>query len=251
MSRPINVLVMGIDLPLDLPENTPSKDVFSGRSDTMLLVHLDPDKNTVNVLSIPRDTQVDLPGEGIEKINYANVVGGSKMAAQVVSQNLNGVTIDRYVRISTGAFRELVDLLGGVDVFVPQDMQYVDQTQNLHIDLKKGQQTLSGKQAEEFARFRHDDKGDIGRVQRQQQLIRALRDKLKNPTLVARLPQAIELFQKYIDTNLSPEEMLSLVGFGLGLKQDDFRMVMLPGRFSTPEEFVASYWLMDTNSKTR
>jgi polyisoprenyl-teichoic acid--peptidoglycan teichoic acid transferase len=249
VSRPINVLVMGIDLPLDLPTNAVSNDVFSGRSDTLLLLHIDPEKNTVNVLSIPRDTQVEIAGEGVEKINYANVVGGAKMAAQVVSQNLNGVTIDRYVRVSTGAFREMVDLLGGVEVFVPHDMKYVDETQKLYIDLKKGQQTLTGKQAEEFARFRHDDKGDIGRVQRQQQLIRALREKLTNPALVARLPQAIELFQKYIDTNLSPEEMLSLVGFGLGLEQDDFRMVMLPGRFSRSDEFVASYWLMDATAK--
>lgn len=215
----------------------------------MLLLRVDPDKNTVNLLSIPRDTQVEIPGEGVEKINYANVIGGSKMAAQVVSQNLNGVTIDRYVRISTGAFRELVDLLGGVDVFVPEDMKYSDDTQKLYIDLKKGQQTLNGKQAEQFARFRDDGNGDIGRVQRQQQLIRALREKLTNPLLVARLPEAIRLFQRYIDTNLSPEEMLSLVSFGLTLKQDDFHMVMLPGRFSSPEEFVASYWLLDPAGK--
>lgn len=248
ISRPINVLVMGIDLPLDLPDNSISKDVFSGRSDTMLLLHVDPENQTVSVLSIPRDTQVELLG-GIEKINYANVMGGPKLAAQVVSQNLNGVTIDRYVRVSTGAFRELVDLIGGVQVFVPEDMQYVDQTQRLNIDLKQGQQTLNGAQAEQFARFRNDANGDIGRVQRQQQLIRALREKLTNPALVTRLPQAIELFHKYIDTNLSPEEMLSLVSFGLGLEQDNFRMVMLPGRFSTPEEYTASYWLMDETAR--
>jgi len=249
IDRPINILVMGIDLPLDLPDNAVSTDVFAGRSDTMLLLHVDPANQIVSVLSVPRDTQVVIPGEGVEKINYANVVGGSKLAAQVVSQNLNGVTIDRYVRVSTEAFRELVDLLGGVRVFVPEDMKYIDETQHLYINLKQGWQTLNGKQAEQFARFRHDDKGDIGRVQRQQQLIRALRESLANPVMVTRLPQAIELFQKYIDTNLSPEEMLSLASFGLGLQKDNLHMVMLPGRFSTPDEFVASYWLMDTTAK--
>jgi LCP family protein required for cell wall assembly len=249
IDRPINILVMGIDLPLDLPDNSLSNDVFSGRSDTMLLLHVNPEDKTVSVLSVPRDTQVSIPGEGVEKINYANVVGGSKLAAQVVSQNLNGVTIDRYVRVSTNAFREMVDLLGGVRVFVPEEMKYTDETQKLYIDLKQGWQTLNGEQAEQFARFRQDDKGDIGRVQRQQQLIRALRESMANPVMVARLPQAIELFQKYIDTNLSPQEMLALAGFGLGLKQDNFRMVMLPGRFSAPDEFVASYWLMDDSAK--
>lgn len=249
IDRPVNILVMGIDLPLDLPDSAASNDVFAGRSDAMLLLRVDPAKETISVLSIPRDTQVDIPGEGVEKVNYANVAGGAKLAAQVVSQNLDGVTIDRYVRISTGAFREMVDLLGGVHVFVPEDMKYVDQTQKLKIDLRQGWQTLNGDQAEQFARFRADGNGDIGRVQRQQQMIRALREKLADPMIVTRLPQAIALFQKYIDTNLSPEEMLSLASFGLNLEQDNFRMVMLPGRFSAPDEYMASYWLIDRDAK--
>jgi len=247
LTRPVNILVMGIDLPLDLPEGT-SAHVFSGRSDTMLLVHLDPAKQSISILSVPRDTQVTLPQEGLLKINQANVIGGPKAAAQVVSQNLNGITIDRYVRISTGAFREMVDLMGGVDVFVPVDMKYVDETQHLNINLKAGWQNLNGSKAEQFARFRNDQYGDIGRVQRQQQMIRALREKLMNPAMLTRIPEAIKIFQRYIDTNLSSEELLALASFGLGLKQDNFRMVMLPGRFSTPEEFQASYWIMDTDA---
>ena len=246
ITRPVNILVMGIDLPLDLPPDKSPDDVFGGRSDTMMLVRIDPTTESVNVLSIPRDTYVDIPGEGPEKINHANMVGGPQLAAQVVSQNLNGVAIDRYVRISTGAFRELVDLMGGIEVYVPERMEYEDQTQQLTIDLYPGQQRLNGAQAEQFARFRNDENGDIGRVQRQQQVIRALRDKLTDPLLIPRIPQAIQIFQEYIDTNLSMEEMLALANFGLGLEQENFRMVLLPGRFSTPEEYVASYWLMDT-----
>jgi polyisoprenyl-teichoic acid--peptidoglycan teichoic acid transferase len=243
ITRPINVLVMGIDRVPDVPENSPL--IFSGRSDTMLLLRIDPTDNTVNVLSIPRDTQVMIPDVGVTKINHANMEGGPGLAARVVSHTLNDVPIDRYVRVSTDAFRELVDLLGGVEVFVPHPMVYDDDTQNLHIDLEQGWQTLNGDQAEQFARFRSDGNGDIGRVQRQQQLIRALRERLTSPSVLPRLPEAIELMQRYIDTNLSLEEMLALVSFGLNLNQDDFRMVMLPGRFSAPDEFIASYWLMD------
>jgi LCP family protein required for cell wall assembly len=247
ITRPVNILVMGIDRVPEAEDG--SLDLFAGRSDTMLLVQVDPDTNTASVLSIPRDTQVHIPRVGIHKINHANLEGGADLAAQVVSRNLNGVTIDRYVRISTEAFRELIDLVGGVEVFVPQRMQYDDNTQDLHIDLQPGWQVLNGDQAEQFARFRRDGYGDVGRVQRQQQLLRALRDRLTSPTVIPKLPAAVELFQDYIDTNLSLDEMLALVNFGLNLEQDSFRMVMLPGRFSNPDEYIASYWIIDLEGR--
>jgi LCP family protein required for cell wall assembly len=203
------------------------------------------------MLSIPRDTQVELPGIGIAKINDANVEGGPALTARVVSRTLNDVPIDRYVRVTTDAFRELVDLVGGVEVFVPYPMQYEDVTQNLKIDLDKGWQTLNSDQAEQFARFRKDQNGDIGRVQRQQALLKALRQRVVSPTVLPRLPQIIRVMQQYIDTNLSLEEMLALVGFGLDLEQDDFKMVLLPGRFSELNEYVASYWIMDSAGRDR
>jgi LCP family protein required for cell wall assembly len=246
VTRPINILVMGIDRVFPDP-NHPNEpiDVFSGRSDTMLLIRLNPETNSVSMLSIPRDTQVDIPNVGVAKINDANVEGGPTLAAKVVSSTLDGIPIDRYVRVSTGAFRELVDLLGGVKIFVPERMYHVDKTQKLMIDLQPGWQTLNGDQAEQFARFRNDENGDVGRVQRQQQMIRILREKLTNPAIIPHIPQILQLFQKYVDTNLSFEEMLALANFGLGLDQSQFRMVILPGRFSRPDEFVASYWIMN------
>lgn len=249
VTRPVNILVMGIDRVLHVPQDSPA--IFSGRSDTMLLVRVDPLQNTATILSIPRDTQVRIPDVGISKINYANEHGGPDFAARVVSQNLDDVPIDRYVRISTDAFRELVDLLGGVRVYVPYRMDYEDKTQQLKIDLQEGWQTLDGEQAEGFARFRHDGIGDVGRVQRQQQLLRSLREQILTPTVVPKIPQIVELMQTYIDTNLTMDEMLALTSFGLGLERDQFRMVMLPGRFSQPGEFVASYWLLDQEGRDR
>lgn len=249
ISRPVNILVMGIDRVPNVPAQSPQ--VFAGRSDTMLLLHIDPTNRSVSLLSIPRDTRVEIPTIGSSKINQANVEGGPALSARVVSRTLNDVPIDRYVRVSTEAFRELVDLLGGIDVYVPKPMSYVDYTQKLKIDLAQGWQTLNGDQAEQFARFRHDEYGDIGRVQRQQALLKALRERLTNPTIVTRIPDMIRLMSKYIDTNLSLEEMLALANFGLKLDQSKFRMVMLPGRFSQPGEFNASYWVMDEAGRDR
>ncbi|NEQ97202.1 MAG: LCP family protein [Cyanothece sp. SIO2G6] len=218
---------------------------LAGRSDAMLLVQLDPDENTVNVMSIPRDTQVQFPEEvGVTKINHANLVGGPRLAAAVVSHNLGGMEIDRYVRVSTVVFRDLVDAVGGVEVTVPVPMQYTDQTQGLYIDLEAGKQVLMGDEAEQFARFRGDALGDIGRVQRQQQLIGALRDRLMSPTIIPRIPGIVQLLREHIDTNLTPEEFLAILNFSLDMERDNFRMVMLPGTFSQ-EEYVASYWLID------
>lgn len=249
VGRPVNVLVMGIDR---VPNAKPgSKELFNGRSDTMLLLRVDPTDDSVKLLSIPRDTQVNIPNVGVTKINDANVRGGADLAATTVSSVLNGLVIDRYVRVDTAAFRELVDQLGGVEVFVPEPMSYVDQTQKLKINLSPGLQTLNGDQAEQFARFRHDAYGDIGRVQRQQTLLKALLKRATSPTVIPRLPGLVVSMQKYIDTNLSLEELLALTGAGRKLSQGNFKMVMLPGRFSTPTEFNASYWIMNPEGRDR
>ncbi len=249
VARPVNILVMGIDRVPEAANN--SQEAFNGRSDTMLLLRLDPTDNSVRMLSIPRDTQVNIPSVGIAKINDANVEGGAALAARVVNRTLNDVPIDRYVRVTTDAFRELVDLVGGIEVYVPYPMQYEDVTQNLKIDLEQGWQTLNGDQAEQFARFRKDKNGDIGRVQRQQALLKALRQRLVSPTVLPRLPQVIQVMEQYVDTNLSLEELLAIAGFSLKLQSDDFKMVLLPGRFSDPKEFIGSYWIIDPMGRDR
>jgi LCP family protein required for cell wall assembly len=250
VARPVNLLIMGIDLVPGAEAGSPA--IFDGRTDTMLLVRVDPTTDSINVLSIPRDTQITLPTTGaITKINDANAQGGATLAAKTVSQTLNGVGIDRYVRVSTEALRALIDELGGIEVDVPTRMLYEDKTQKLKIDLQPGLQTLSGEQAEHFARFRQDGLGDIGRVQRQQALLKAVKNKLTNPLTLTRIPGVMTALQQYIDTNLTPEEMLALLGEGRKLSEGKFKMVLLPGRFSTPEEFRASYWILDPAGRDR
>ena len=250
IDRPVNILVLGIDRVPDVEKT--SDEIFNGNSDTMLLLRFDPTDSTVRMLSIPRDTQVFIRGVGEAKINSANARGGADLATHVVSRTLNNVPIDRYVRVTNDAFKDLVDLVGGVEVFVPYPMSYQDVTQGLNIDLKPGWQTLDGDRAEQFARFRMDEYGDIGRVQRQQVLLKALRERLKSPAVVPRLPQAVQMALQYVDTNLSLEEMLALVNFGMSLDKEKIKMVLLPGRFSGKEEFEGvSYWVMSRRGRDR
>jgi len=249
LSRPVNILIMGIDRVPEAAANSPK--IFNGRSDTILLLHLDSRDKSISLLSIPRDTKVEIPGIRFSKINEANARGGAALATRLVSSILNNATIERYVRVSSSAFRELVDLLGGVEVFVPRAMSYTDTAQKLQINLAQGWQTLNGEQAEQFARFRNDGLGDIGRIQRQQSLIQAIRNRLASPSVLVRLPQIVRLMQKYVDTNLNFEEILTIANFGLQLDRDNFKMVMLPGRSSSEQGDLRSYWILDAAARDR
>jgi LCP family protein required for cell wall assembly len=241
---------MGVDRVLDASPGSP--EALNGRSDTLLLLRFNPSDHSVRMLSIPRDTRVNLPSVGYGKINDANVRGGAKLAMQVVSETLNQVPIDRYLRVTTDAFKRIVDLVGGVEVYVAQPMVYRDDTQKLDINLAMGLQTLNGDQAEQFARFRKDQFGDIGRVQRQQILLKALQQRLTHPTILPRIPEALNIMGEEVDTNLSLEEWLALANFGLGLSRENLKMVMLPGRFSRPEEFDSrSYWILSETGRDR
>ncbi|NQE35422.1 LCP family protein [Microcoleus asticus] len=243
LSRPVNILILGIDRVPEAAANGPK--IFEGRSDTILLLHLDPRDKSISLLSVPRDTKVDVPGIRFSKISEANATGGAALATRLVSSMLNNTRIERYVRVSSSAFRELVDLLGGVEVFVPRAMSYTDTAQKLKINLAQGWQTLNGEQAEQFARFRNDGLGDIGRIQRQQSLIQVIRNRLTSPSVLVRLPQIVRLMQKYVDTNLNYEEILTLANFGLQLERDTFKMVMLPGSSSSKQGDLRSYWILD------
>ncbi|BAC09310.1 LCP family protein [Thermosynechococcus vestitus] len=242
MSRPVNLLVLGVDNVLDAPKGSSAR--FRGRTDTMLLTRFNPENGTITVLSIPRDTRVEIPGYGTSKINAANVYGDVELTVQVVSQTLNYTPIDRYIRINTDAFRELVDLVGGVEVNVPKRMVYTDHTQKLYIDLQPGLQTLNGEQAEGFVRFRYDELGDIGRAQRQQLLIKALQEKLANPVMLTQLPKLYSVLQKYVDTDLTFAELMAIAQFSLRIQPDNLHLILLPGHFSG-DGYGTSYWLPD------
>ncbi|NET02935.1 MAG: LCP family protein [Sphaerospermopsis sp. SIO1G1] len=253
LTRPVHILVMGMSvLPPDV-ENPPSEtndlgylpqiNSFSGLADVMLLIKFDPETKKIIMLSIPRDTRTEIEGFGLKKINSANVDGGPALTAKTVSNLLGGVGIDRYVRINVLGVSKLIDALGGVTVYVPKDMKYVDESQHLYINLKAGRQHLAGEEALQLLRFRHDELGDIGRIQRQQMVLRALIEQTLNPGTLTRLPDILNTVKDNIDTNLTLEELVALVGFGTKTNRSNMEMLMLPGRFSEKNEYDYSYWI--------
>jgi LCP family protein required for cell wall assembly len=251
LNRPVNILVLGIKVTTDDLPQLAHEDVgyhalvnsFDGLSDSMLLLRFDPEKDYVTVLSIPRDTKTLVEGKGITKINDANALGGPALAAQSVSNLLNGVPIDRYIRINVQGVEKFIDALGGVNLYVPHRMKYTDHSQHLYIDLEEGQQHLDGNKALQFLRFRYDAYGDVGRVQRQQSFMRALIEQALSPRTILKMPDILSVVRSHIDTNLSTNELIAMAGFTAQKDRSNINMVMLPGDFNVPEEGELSYWL--------
>jgi LCP family protein required for cell wall assembly len=253
VTRPVNILVMGIKVTASDLQSPPPEarnkgydalvDSFDGLADTMLLLRFNPETKKISVLSIPRDTRIVLEKRGAIKINEVNVDGGPALTAKAVSQLLDGVGIDRYMRVNVQGVEKLIDALGGVTVFVPKDMKYTDESQHLFINLKQGKQHLNGDQTLQLLRFRYDKYGDIGRIQRQQMVMKALMEQALNPTTVARTPKILSVIQSHIDTNLSVEELLALVGFSVQTDRSRVQMLMVPGDFNGDGHHQVSYWL--------
>ena len=254
LKRPVNILLLGIKVISSDLENKgieyEKQDVgyhhlvnsFHGLSDSMLLLRFDPQEERVSVLSIPRDTRVYMEGYGVRKINHANEYGGPALTANVASELLGGINIDRYVRVNVQGVEKLIDALGGVTVNVPKDMKYNDFSQHLYIDLKKGIQHLDGDKAMQFLRYRYDNYGDISRVQRQQMLMRSAVEQTLKPATVIKIPKILSVIQSHLDTNLTVRELMALGNFAAKTDRSNVKMMMLPGDFNSGDEPV-SYWL--------
>lgn len=165
------ILLMGVDAP-NRRLGGKEVDLFEGtRTDTMMLMRVDAGKKRVSVVSIPRDSKVYISGSrGIDKINAAHALGGPDLAVQTVQDSF-GIPIDNFMVINFQGVRDLVNAIGGIDLYIEKPMHYTDHTAKLFIDFEPGNTHLNGEQAEAFLRFRHDQLGDIGRIRRQQQFI--------------------------------------------------------------------------------
>ncbi|MCR5347767.1 MAG: LCP family protein [Fretibacterium sp.] len=228
----VNILVVGLD----------NVDGVS-RTDAIALVIFDADNNAVRIASIPRDSRVYIPGKGWNKINHAYVYGGMNLLRETVV-NLTGMPIDYFVKVSYESFPRIIDLLGGVDIYVDKRLHYTDYSGKLFINIPKGQQHMDGKTALGYVRFRHDPLGDIGRVQRQQKFMNIIMDKLKSPSIIPKIPALLEEAVAAVDTDLTPLEMLKLLQFANALPPERIRIFMAPGKSGYSGKL--SYWILDT-----
>ncbi|MBI3997699.1 MAG: LCP family protein, partial [Armatimonadetes bacterium] len=223
----VNILLIGIDVTLDHRRRV----LNVARADTLALATFDPERGQIGVLSIPRDTRAEIPGHGETKINASYAYGGPRLTIKTV-EKLVGVSVDFYVKLGPESFAKLVDAAGGVEVDVEKDMKYTDSWAGFTIDLKKGRRHLNGQQAAGYIRFRNDALGDIGRVQRQHNVLMALFRQLKRPSTVLAAPRLLRAFAENTQTNLTPVELMALGAFALRVQGEPIQVHTLPGNFA-------------------
>ncbi len=237
LTEKTTILLMGVD------SNGLNTDPFAGtRTDTMMLVSINPVENKVGVVSIPRDSRVRIPNHGVDKINSAHAFGGAELSMQTVREAF-GIPVDHYIEVDTGGLKKLFEILGPVEVLVEKEMHYVDHAAKLTVDLKPGLQTLSPAQTEQYLRFRHDARGDIGRIERQQWFLRQAAKKFKEPQIVLKLPQLVCLAYQCVRTDLSVQDVLSISAFAKDFPQERVVTAMLPGEGQMING--GSYWVAD------
>jgi len=183
-------------------------DEGGGNTDVITLVRIE--GGVTRVRQIPRDSYVETERWGPIKVNALYSLGGEEAIKRELSERM-GNPIRHHVIVNLAALRHLADLVGGIEVTVPKRLYYVDNSQGLMIDLQPGKQTLKGRQLEGFLRFRHDDDGDIGRLERQQLALQGLFHKLGRPESMVRLPSLLMATSKEIRTDLGPMELGGLM----------------------------------------
>ena len=189
----INVLLIGTDK-------------SGANTDVIMVMSYDKGQNMIKTVSIPRDTRV-LVGSKYSKINACMAISKEALLFDTIKA-ITGMPINYYIKIDTAGFRQVIDILGGVEFDVPQRMYYKDPTQGLNIDLQPGMQMLDGNKAEQLVRFRRYIEGDIQRTRVQQDFISALiHQKLKAENIL-KLPQLYSEMAKYVKTNISASDIV-------------------------------------------
>ncbi len=234
--EPQTVLILGSDIRPDI------EDV--GRSDTTMLLRLDPEKQVLSLLSLPRDLQVNIPGYGIGKLNEAYTQGGKKGGPQKtleVVKQLTGLEINHVVNIDFAGFAEAVNAIECVFIDVDRDYFHsnegiFDETQKFaEIDIDSGYQQLCGYKALQYVRFRHDD-NDLVRAARQQSFLREARQKVPPSRLFAKKQQFIDIFTKYTTSDIKdPIAMLDVLKLFIELRDAPVRRIEFQGDLGGPD----------------
>ncbi|HLN64426.1 MAG TPA: LCP family protein [Symbiobacteriaceae bacterium] len=226
--QPKNILLLGVD-----QDKT--------RTDVVLLAHVDPKQGLINVLSVPRDTWVEIPCEGLDpcqspdKLAHAHAWGGSKgpeITMKTVEKFL-GVKVDGYVRVDFEGFKQLVETIGGVDILIDKNMDYDDPTPGaeLHIHFKGSPtpQHLNGQKALEYVRFRNDGQGDVGRTERTRRFIKAVIEGVQKNGKAGQIPTLWKSMAPYVSTNLDGGTVAALARVAGTVKTGEVQAQMVPG----------------------
>ncbi len=222
LDKRLNVLLLGIDA---------RRGETMARTDTMILASVDPQSKQMCLLSIPRDTGVNIPGHGWDKINSAAVYGGPELSLKAVS-NLLGTSVRYYVVTNFSGFKDVVDTLGGVTLDVEQNMYHWDPEDGgaYEINLKQGLQRLDGDKALQYVRYRNYDMGDIDRTKNQQKFLAALAEEILQPGTIPKLPKLVPVINRYVDTNLGLSDLYTLATAARNLADGNIVTQTLPGR---------------------
>ncbi|WP_113928337.1 LytR family transcriptional regulator [Bacillus sp. P14.5] len=192
---PFSVLLLGVD----------ERENDAGRSDSLIVLTVNPKQESVKMVSIPRDTLTEIVGKGFkDKINHAYAFGGVEMAMET-AENFLDIPIDYYTTINMEGFQEIVDAVGGVTVNNDLSFSY-----NGH-DFRKGELELNGEEALAFARMRKDDpRGDFGRQLRQREVIQGIIDRGASVSTLWKFDNVFKALGNNVKTNLTFEEMVDI-----------------------------------------
>ena len=196
---PLDVLVLGVD---ERPPDSKEAQVDGTRSDTMMVVRAVPGTGEVRMLSVPRDLLAEVEPGVEEKINAAYAYGGVEQAKTAV-ENLTGISVDRYAVVDFAGFEDVVDAMGGVEMDVEDELPP-------KYGIKDGPQTLNGEQALFYARYRGTPTADLGRINRQQRLVAALRGEALSWKTVTKLPGLVRVMNENVQTDLGLWQGISL-----------------------------------------
>ena len=205
----------------------------NGGSDTNLLMALDAENGTINVVSLPRDTLLNVSWS-VKKLNNAYHHGGISQTRAEVSRLL-GIPVDYYVTVDLRAFVELVDALDGVDFDIPVDMDYDDPEQDLHIHFQAGPRRLTGQEALEVVRWRKNNDGsgyataDIGRIGTQQAFLTAVAKQTLQISNWDKIPGMAEIFAKWVETDLKLANLIWIGEQALTMGSENIVFHTLPG----------------------
>lgn len=221
-------------------------------TDFIMLGQYNPNTREISLLSIPRDTKVEGTIDG--KINSAYSGKYPERSIQKV-KDVTGIEAEYYVIFKTQVLRQIVDEIGGVTVDVPINMNYDDPAQNLYIHLKKGTQTLTGSQAEQFVRFRKNNdgsgyrNGDVDRVATQQQFIKATISRVLEPQNLIKVNKLVKIVTENTKTNITWDIAKNYIDDVATFKMDRITMDTIPGYGGYADNGLSYYFYNEEETK--